>query len=929
MDLVIVESPAKAKTINKYLGSNFKVLASYGHVRDLPAKDGSVLPDDDFSMSWDVDKASQKRLTEIAQAMKGADRLILATDPDREGEAISWHVLEVLRQKKVIGTKPVSRVVFNAITKKSVLDAMANPRQIDEPLVDAYLARRALDYLVGFTLSPVLWRKLPGTRSAGRVQSVALRLVCDRESEIEAFKPEEYWNIGARLATPRGDEFSARLSAFDGDKIQRLSVSNGERAETIRAMLDGASFKVASVEAKPTKRNPGPPFTTSTLQQAASAKLGFSASRTMQVAQKLYEGMDIGGETVGLITYMRTDGVQIAPEAIEDARAAIGTTFGARYVPDKPRIYTSKAKNAQEAHEAIRPTSFARLPKDVEQFLDRDQARLYDLIWKRTIASQMASADIERTTVDIAARNGDKSATLRATGSVVRFDGFLGAYVDHRDDGAPAVEGDDDDSARLPLIEANETAEKRAIEASQHFTEPPPRYSESSLIKKMEELGIGRPSTYAATLQTLQDREYIINENRRLIPDSKGRLVTAFLHNFFEKYVEYDFTADLEQQLDRISAGELAWKDVLRDFWKDFSAQVDGTKELRVTDVLDALNIELAPLAFPPKEDGTEPRACPRCANGQLSLKLGKFGAFVGCSNYPECNFTRQLGSNMQAEGAGDAGLDEPKVLGDDPDSGEPITLRSGRFGPYVQRGEGKEAKRSSLPKGWLPAELDFDKALQLIRLPREVGLHPETGKPILAGLGRYGPFLQHDGAYANLETIEDVFTVGLNRAVTVIAEKKDRFASRGTPAALATLGEHPDFGGPITVREGRFGPYVNVAKINATLPKGKDPASVTLEEAIILLNERAEKAGKTPKKAPAKKAPAKKATDKAAAEKGSKAPAKKAAAKKPAAKKAGDSEAKPSARAVPKPAAAAPAKAPVVTTLIKAPKKAAKPAAE
>ncbi|UIJ73638.1 type I DNA topoisomerase [Aurantimonas sp. HBX-1] len=899
MDVVIVESPAKAKTINKYLGGNFQVLASYGHVRDLPAKDGSVRPDEDFAMDWEVAKLSQKRLNEIAQAVKKADRVVLATDPDREGEAISWHVLEVLRQKKVIGTKPVSRVVFNAITKKAVLDAMANPRQIDEPLVDAYLARRALDYLVGFTLSPVLWRKLPGARSAGRVQSVALRLVCDREAEIEVFKPQEYWQLSALLATPRGDEFRARLTAFDGDKLQKMSIGDEARATLMRTMLEGAAYRVDSIEAKPTRRNPGPPFTTSTLQQAASAKLGFSASRTMQVAQRLYEGIDVGGETVGLITYMRTDGVQIAPEAIESARQAIASTFGPRYVPDKPRFYATKAKNAQEAHEAIRPTEFSRSPKDVERFLDRDQARLYDLIWKRTIASQMAAAEIERTTAEIVATGGGKTARLRATGSVIKFDGFIGAYVEHRDDSvAPAAGEDDDESARLPEIRAEEDLDRRAVDASQHFTEPPPRYSEASLIKKMEELGIGRPSTYAATLQTLEDRDYIVQDKRKLLPQAKGRLVTAFLHNFFERYVEYDFTAGLEEKLDRISAGELAWKDVLREFWLDFSSHVDGTKELRVSNVLDALNVELGPLVFPAREDGTDPRACPRCGQGQLSLKLGKFGAFVGCSNYPECGFTRQLGTSFSADAAGEDQADGPKELGADPETQEMVTLRSGRFGPYVQRGEGKEAKRSSLPKGWEVADMDLEKALRLLSLPREVGLHPESGKPILAGLGRYGPFLQHDGMYANLETIQDVFEVGLNRAVTVIAEKKEKGGrGRGTPAALATLGEHPDFGGQITVRDGRFGPYVNVGKINATLPKSKDPASVTLAEAIVLLNERAEKTGKggptkkaaakkpAAKKAPATKAPAKKA----AAGADRKAPAKKAAAKspaKPAAKK-------------------------------------------
>ncbi len=891
MDVVIVESPAKAKTINKYLGGNYKVLASYGHVRDLPPKDGSVRPDEDFSMIWEVAKTSQKRMTEIVQALKGADGLILATDPDREGEAISWHVLEVLKQKKAIGSKPVSRVVFNAITKKAVLDAMANPRQIDEPLVDAYLARRALDYLVGFTLSPVLWRKLPGARSAGRVQSVSLRLVCDRESEIERFKAEEYWQIGATLATPRGDTFKARLAAFDGEKLQRLSVNNEERATAIRTMLESASYRVETVEAKPTKRNPGPPFTTSTLQQAASAKLGFSASRTMQTAQRLYEGIEIGGETTGLITYMRTDGVQIAPEAISDARRSIGSVFGDKYVPEKPRYYATKAKNAQEAHEAIRPTSFGRHPKDVERYLDKDQARLYELIWKRTIASQMASAEIERTTVDVIASGSGKTAALRSTGQVVRFDGFLAAYVDHRDDSkAPTDDDEDDESARLPQINAKETVDKEKVDATQHFTEPPPRYSEASLIKKMEELGIGRPSTYAATLQTLQDREYVVEEKRKLLPEAKGRLVTAFLHNFFERYVEYDFTADLEEKLDLISAGELAWKDVLRDFWENFSAHVDGTKELRITDVLDALNVELGPLIFPPKEDGSEPRACPRCGDGQLSLKLGKFGSFVGCSNYPDCGYTRQLGTSLSADAANDDGLDGPKELGTDPATSEMVTLRSGRFGPYVQRGEGKEAKRSSLPKGWEVAQIDFDAAQRLLSLPRDVGPHPDDGEMITAGLGRYGPFVKHGPTYANVEDIDEVFSVGLNRAVTLIAEKKEtRGGGRGKPAALATLGEHPTLGGEITVRDGRFGPYVNTGKVNATLPKGKDPASVTLEDAIQLLTDRAEKTGAKGTKgtAKAKKAPAKKTAASKTAKSATGTKAKTPAKKKPASKSA------------------------------------------
>ncbi|PBC24961.1 MULTISPECIES: type I DNA topoisomerase [unclassified Mesorhizobium] len=873
MDVVVVESPAKAKTINKYLGKNYKVLASFGHVRDLPAKDGSVRPDEDFAMSWAVDTASGKRLADIAKAVKDADGLILATDPDREGEAISWHVLEVLRQKRALKDKPVSRVVFNAITKSSVLEAMANPRQIDAPLVDAYLARRALDYLVGFTLSPVLWRKLPGARSAGRVQSVALRLVCDRESEIERFIREEYWQIAAILGTPRNETFEARLTAFERKKLQKLDIANKAQADDIKAMLEGATFKALSVEAKPTKRNPGPPFTTSTLQQAASSGLGFSATRTMQVAQRLYEGMEIGGETAGLITYMRTDGVQMAPEAIDAAREAIAKEFGPKYLPEKPRFYTTKAKNAQEAHEAIRPTDFMRTPASVRQYLDSDQMRLYELIWKRAIASQMQPAEIERTTVEIEGVNGARSAELRAVGSVVRFDGFIAAYTDQKDDDA-----EDEENRRLPEIRAGEQLARQAINATQHTTEPPPRYSEATLIKKLEELGIGRPSTYTAILKTLEDRDYVTIDKRRLVPQAKGRLLSAFLESFFERYVEYDFTASLEEKLDEISDGKLAWKDVLRDFWKDFSGAVADIKELRVTDVLDALNEELAPLVFPAREDGSNPRICPKCGTGNLSLKLGKFGAFVGCSNYPECSFTRQLGDAANPNGENGGGEDGIKVLGKDPYTAEEITLRSGRFGPYLQRGDGKEAKRSSLPKGWTPGTIDHEKALALLALPRDIGKHPETSKMISAGLGRYGPFVLHDGTYANLDSIEDVFSIGLNRAVTVIAEKQSKGKggrNGGTPAALKELGDHPDGGGKIVVRDGKYGPYVNFGKVNATLPKGKDPQSVTIEDALALIAEKEAKGGggKKPfRKAAAAKAPA----------------AKKTAAKKPAAKKKG-----------------------------------------
>jgi DNA topoisomerase-1 len=871
--VVIVESPAKAKTINKYLGSGYEVLASYGHVRDLPAKDGSVRPDDDFAMDWEADAKGAKRLSDIVKAVKGATRLILATDPDREGEAISWHVLQVLKDKKALKGQPVERVVFNAITKQSVLEAMKNPRAIDEALVDAYLARRALDYLVGFNLSPVLWRKLPGARSAGRVQSVALRLVCDREHEIETFRPQEYWSIVARLATPAGDEFDARVVGFQGRKLARLDIGTGGEATAIQSVLEKAAFSVASIESKPVKRHPFPPFTTSTLQQSASYALGLSAARTMQLAQRLYEGADIGGETVGLITYMRTDGVDIAPEGIAGIRKVIGQDLGSDYLPEVPRKYTAKAKNAQEAHEAIRPTDLSRRPKDVAKFLEPEQAKLYELIWKRTVASQMESAVLDRTTVEIEALGGGEVVGLRATGSVVRFDGFLKLYSEGRDD------EEDEESRRLPPMAEADRLTRRKITTSQHFTEPPPRFTEATLVKKMEELGIGRPSTYAATLQVLRDRDYVELDKRRLIPQDKGRLVTAFLESFFRRWVEYDFTADLEESLDKISAAEVDWKAVLRAFWADFSAAIDQTKELRVADVLDALNELLAAHVFPDKGDGSDPRACPSCGAGRLSLKLGKFGSFIGCSNYPECRYTRQMqASGAEGDGSDGPGGDGTKVLGTDPDTGLEVTLRSGRFGPYVQLGEGEKPKRSSLPKGWSAASIDLEKALRLLSLPREVGLHPETGKPITAGLGRFGPFVLHDGTYANLPSADEVFDVGINRAVTLIAEKKAGGRGRSTPAALKELGEHPTLGGPITVRDGRYGPYVAHEKVYATLPKGMDPQAVTLEIAVALV---AEKAAKSPAKATRAKPAPKTAKAKPAAANG--ATAENGAAAKPA----------------------------------------------
>jgi DNA topoisomerase I len=840
MNIVVVESPAKAKTINAYLGRGYEVLASFGHVRDLPPKDGSVDPDADFHMIWEIDPKAQKRLNDIASAVKGADKLILATDPDREGEAISWHVLEALKQKRAIKDQHIERVVFNAITKKAVTEAMKHPRGIDHALVDAYLARRALDYLVGFTLSPVLWRKLPGARSAGRVQSVALRLVCDRELEIETFVAREYWSLVATLATPRGDSFEARLVGADGKKIQRLDIGTGVEAQAFKQALETAAFAVKSVEAKPAKRHPYPPFTTSTLQQEASRKLGFAPAHTMRIAQRLYEGIAIDGETVGLVTYMRTDGVQMADEAIGAIRAMIGSQYGPKYLPDAPRRYQAKAKNAQEAHEAIRPTDIAMRPRDVKRHLDADQAKLYDLIWLRAIASQMESAELERTTVEIEAKVAARLLELRATGTVITFDGFLTLYQEGRDD-----DPEDEESRRLPAMAAGEPLAAKEIAATQHFTEPPPRYSEASLVKRMEELGIGRPSTYASILQVLQDRKYVRIDKRRLIPEDRGRIVVAFLESFFARYVEYDFTADLEEQLDRVSNNEVEWRQLLREFWRDFIGAVDEIKDLRIGQVIDALDAMLAPHLFPPRADGVDPRLCTVCGTGRLSLKLGKFGAFIGCSNYPECRYTRPF----SAAGADGAEETATKVLGRDPASGLDVTLRSGRFGPYVQLGEaadGEKPKRAGLPRGTEPASVDLDMALKLLSLPREVGRHPESGEPIVAGIGRFGAYVQHGKTYANLEPGDDVLNIGLNRAVTLIADKvaKGPRGGRFGGDPGRSLGEHPGKGGPVVVKAGRYGPYVSHDGINATLPRDKTPEAITLDEALALLAARAERVG-------------------------------------------------------------------------------------
>ena len=864
MKVLVVESPAKAKTINKYLGSDYHVVASFGHIRDLPPKDGSVDPEKDFAMIWSLEGRGAKQLSEIAKAVKGAERLILATDPDREGEAISWHVLQALNEKKVLKGMPVERVTFNSITKESVTAALKAPREIDAALVDAYLARRALDYLVGFTLSPVLWRKLPGAKSAGRVQSVALRLVCDREREIEAFRAREYWTMTAQLATLRGHQFEARLVGADGKKINRLDVGTADEAHAFKAALEAATFEVASIEAKPVRRHPSPPFQTSALQQEASRKLGFAPARTMQLAQRLYEGVEIGGETVGLITYMRTDGVDMDGSAIAAARSVIGKEFGAGYVPDVPRKYTTKAKNAQEAHEAIRPTDMGRLPAYVIRQLEPDQAKLYELIWIRTIASQMESAQLERTTVEITAKAGGRTLDLRATGQVVLFDGFLKVYQEGRDD------EEDEDGKRLPQMTTAENLRAKEINATQSFTEPPPRFSEASLVKRMEELGIGRPSTYASVLQVLRDREYVAIDKKRLVPNDTGRVLSSFLESFFARYVEYDFTASLENDLDRISNHEVDWKEIMRAFWDDFSKAIAGAKDLRTTEVIDKLDEALGPHLFPARADGVDPRLCQTCGTGRLGLRFSKTGGFIGCSNYPECRYTRPMAApSADGEASGEGGSQPGvKILGQDPVTGLDVSVRDGRFGPYVQLGEGEKPKRQTLPKGMTPASVGLDQALVLLSLPREVAKHPETGEPILASIGRFGPYVQHGKTYANVGKDDDILQIGANRAIDLIVAKETgagggrRFG--GAPAGR-TLGDYPD-GGVITVRGGQYGAYVNWDKINATLPKTITEAGVTLEQAIDLIRAKIAsgpppKAGKKPAKAKAPvkaKAPAK-----------------------------------------------------------------------
>ena len=883
-DVVVVESPAKAKTINKYLGSGFTVLASFGHVRDLPPKDGSVRPDQDFAMDWESDARGDRQVTAIAKALKGARTLYLATDPDREGEAISWHVRAMLEQKKVLKGVEVRRVTFNEITRSAVKYAMDHPRELDQPLIEAYMARRALDYLVGFTLSPVLWRKLPGSRSAGRVQSVALRLICEREAEIEAFRAREYWTVEALFTTPAGAPFTARLTYFNGKKLDQFDLADEQTALRAKQAVEGGQFNVGTVERRRVKRNPPPPFTTSTVQQEASRKLGFGAQQTMRVAQQLYEGTELQGETTGLITYMRTDGVQMAREAMFAIRDHVKDSYGNDYLPAAPREYTSRAKNAQEAHEAIRPTDVSRTPDDVAAYLTPDQRRLYELIWKRAVASQMQSAEMDQVAVDV---TDSKGQTLRATGSIIAFDGFLKLYREDTDDS----EGEDDNRMLPPMAE-RDPLKRGDVSALQHFTQPPPRFSEASLVKKMEELGIGRPSTYASILTVLQDRKYVRLDKRRFIPEDRGRLVTAFLVSFFKNYVDPHFTAGLEDQLDEVSDGKIAWRSVMHAFWDQFSKAVEQTKDLKISDVINAIDEDLGPHFFPVRADGGDPRQCTACGTGRLGLKLGRYGSFIGCSNYPTCQFTRRLAvDNANGEdGAADTLKDGMRVLGQFPETGEDVTVRRGPYGLYVQQGEQipdskVRPKRTSLSRGMDGDTITLEQALGLLSLPREIGIHPETSEKIEAGIGRFGPYVRMGAIFGSLERDDNVLEIGMNRAVDLLAKKM---------ASVRNLGEHPKDKAPMSVRKGRFGPYVQHGNTVANLPRGVAMEDISLAEAVALL---AEKGKQLKPRAGAKKAPARKgATKKAAAPAAvadapkmapaKKAPAKKAPAKKAAAKK-------------------------------------------
>jgi len=841
MNLVIVESPAKAKTINKYLGNKYKVLASYGHIRDLPSKNGSVNPDDNFKMEWEIDSFSKKYLKEITDAAKDSSKIILATDPDREGEAIAWHVKEFLNEKKILKGKQIERVVFNEITKKAVTNGIDNPRQIEPLLVDAYMARRALDYLVGFNISPILWTKLPGSKSAGRVQSVALKLITEREHEIEAFNPKEYWSLNIKFKDKNNNDITANIFQISSKKIEKFSFNNKNEINKATDEIKSKKFTINDISTKIVNRNPLGPFTTSTLQQVSSSRLGFGASRTMQIAQKLYQGIEIEGETIGLITYMRTDGTNISQDALSSFRKYIDTKFGKNYLPKDPLSYSGKkAKNAQEAHEAIRPTDILRSPSSVKKYLSSDQFKLYDLIWSRALSSQMESAKFDRNTVTITSDDG--TTICKATGSVIKFDGFLKIYK---------PESKDNEENILPEIIKGPVEIDEFID-EQHFTQPPPRYSEATLVKKLEELGIGRPSTYASIISVISTRGYAEIINKRFHPTDRGKLITAFLEKLFTKYVDYNFTADLENQLDEITSGKIEWLNVLREFWKNFNSNVQSVKEKRTREVLDLLNDSLGDLIFDKNEDGKIDRKCPNCKNGELSLKNSfRGGAFIGCSSYPDCKFTRPLSKSKAAQ---QSSLAEPILLGKH-ESGKNIYLKNGRFGPYLQyeitpeeinqtkikkkkKKENQNFKNISIPKGLALESIDLEKAKYLCSLPKTLGLHPDIQKDITVNTGRFGPYLKCDSKSARLESVEDIFTIGLNHAITLISEAKP---GRILSSMIKDLGEHPEDKKPVRIMKGQYGPYIKYKSLNATIPEEKDPSEITMEEALILIEKRKE----------------------------------------------------------------------------------------
>ena len=845
MKLVLVESPAKAKTINKYLGSDYDVMATIGHIRNLPNKNG-VDPEENFSMQWELLERSNKFLKEIKQSLKSANKLILATDPDREGEAISWHVLELLNEKKIKINVPIERVVFHEITKMSVLDAIDNPRELDQELINASLARNALDYLIGFKLSPVLWQKLPGAKSAGRVQSVALRLICEREFEIQSFIPQEYWTIESELQKDSKEKFKARLIIWKGDKLEKLSLNNEQSAKEAIKSIENSGLEVVKNEEKKEFRNPRAPFTTSTLQQEASRKLNFSASRTMRSAQKLYEGLNIGSEVTGLITYMRTDSVQLSKDSITDLRKMITNEYGDNYCPEKLKVYKSKVANAQEAHEAIRPTDVKRMPKTVKAYLDDDCYKLYDLIWKRTVSSQMASAIINKTIIDVESINKtdiQNFVTLRANGSVIKFDGFLKIY----NEGVDEKNSSEMDDNIIPQVNIGEKliAEKNISE--QHFTQPLPRYTDASIIKKLEELGIGRPSTYASILEKLQDRGYVFKDGSRFVADDIGRILTSFLENYFEKYVEYSFTANLEKKLDLVSEGKLDWKILLKEFWEQFKVAIDNTSEIQRTDVIQKIDLALENHFFNLNDNGKVDRVCPTCSNGSLSLKVGKFGSFIACSNYPECKYTRKLSENGGDELNGNSGFDGEKSFGFDPVTNDEVYLKKGPYGVYLQLGNEKKPKRTSIPKLINIEDLNLEIALSLLKLPRDLGTPPGEDRPIYAGIGRFGPYLRFGTTYASLPHDNTVITIGLNHANDLIQEK----LSKSPP--IINLGKHPD-GGEIEIKSGRFGSYLQYKKLRASIPKKQNLDDFTLEMGVTLINEK----GKEPKKRVVKPKPKK-----------------------------------------------------------------------